>query len=504
MEYSKNPFTPTFGSVPPFLAGREHILRDINRGFINGPGDPNLSTIFTGARGTGKTALLSLLSETALEHGWIAANVSAMPGMLEDIIERTKEAADSYLSQPHARINGVQIGPVGIDWTYAQEAQGNWRTRMNGIFKQLEKHDIGLLITIDEVTVDLEEMLQFASVYQHFVREGKKVALLMAGLPYKVSALLRNDSVSFLRRSQYHQLGRITDVEIANAFRKTVEAVGRSITPEALEDAVKAVDGFPYMMQLVGYRTWDVSENSPQISASDVQQGSLGAFKQDRLTGLVEVVQGAGNVAHHRLDALGVRKGIGQRLLEVDRCLLEVFGQLEIVIGEVFLQLLGQFSGIEEILHADGTTGHLVFIGRADAATGRADLVGALGGFAGMVQRDVVRQDQRAAFGDLQAAAHIDTSGFQLVDFLQQRFGRQHDTVADVASHGRMQDTGRNQAQDGLLATDHQRVTGVVAALEAHDALRVVGQPIDDLALAFVTPLGADDDDVLCHFLLSL
>lgn len=185
MEYSKNPFTPTFGSVPPFLAGREHILRDINRGFINGPGDPNLSTIFTGARGTGKTALLSLLSETALEHDWIAANVSAMPGMLEDIIERTKEAADSYLSQPHARINGVQIGPVGIDWTYAQEAQGNWRTRMNGIFKQLEKHDIGLLITIDEVTVDLEEMLQFASVYQHFVREGKKVALLMQDCPTK-------------------------------------------------------------------------------------------------------------------------------------------------------------------------------------------------------------------------------------------------------------------------------------------------------------------------------
>lgn len=195
--------------------------------------------------------------------------------MLEDIIERTKEAADSYLSQSHARMNGVQIGPVGINWTYVQEAQGNWRTCMNGIFRQLEKHGIGLLITIDEVTVDLEEMLQFASVYQHFVREGKKVALLMAGLPYKVSALLRNDSVSFLRRSQYHQLGRITDVEIANAFRKTVEAGGRSITPEALEDAVKAVDGFPYMMQLVGYRTWDVSENSPKISAPDVQQGSL-------------------------------------------------------------------------------------------------------------------------------------------------------------------------------------------------------------------------------------
>lgn len=145
MQCSKSPFTPTFRSVPPFLANREHILRDINRGFINGPGDPNLSAIFTGARGTGKTALLSLLSKRRLNTAGSQQMSPAMPGMLEDIIERTKEAADSYLSQSHARMNGVQIGPVGIDWTYVQEAQGNWRTCMNGIFRQLEKHGIGLL-----------------------------------------------------------------------------------------------------------------------------------------------------------------------------------------------------------------------------------------------------------------------------------------------------------------------------------------------------------------------
>ena len=40
---------------------------------------------------------------------------------------------------------------------------------------------------------------------------------------------------------------------------------------------------------------------------------------------------------------------------------------------------------------------------------------------------------------------------------------------------------------------------GVVPALEADDALRVFGQPVDDFSLAFVTPLGADDDDVLAH-----
>jgi hypothetical protein len=35
-------------------------------------------------------------------------------------------------------------------------------------------------------------------------------------------------------------------------------------------------------------------------------------------------------------------------------------------------------------------------------------------------------------------------------------------------------------------------MAGVMSALEAHDALGVIGQPVDDLAFAFVTPLGAD------------
>src|SRR2546422_11773993 len=35
--------------------------------------------------------------------------------------------------------------------------------------------------------------------------------------------------------------------------------------------------------------------------------------------------------------------------------------------------------------------------------------------------------------------------------------------------------------------------------LEAHHPLGVVGEPVHDLALAFVTPLGAYDDDVLGH-----
>jgi DNA replication protein DnaC len=68
-EYGKrmpdNPFTPTFGSIPPLFAGRERMIEDVVTGLDNAPGDPNRSTIFIGARGTGKTALLAKIAEEA-------------------------------------------------------------------------------------------------------------------------------------------------------------------------------------------------------------------------------------------------------------------------------------------------------------------------------------------------------------------------------------------------------------------------------------------------------
>ena len=54
----------------------------------------------------------------------------------------------------------------------------------------------------------------------------------------------------------------------------------------------------------------------------------------------------------------------------------------------------------------------------------------------------------------------------------------------------------RQQGQLVDLAVDHQRVAGVVAALETHDDVRPVGQPVDDLALALVAPLGADNGHI--------
>lgn len=154
---------------------------------------------------------------------------------------------------------------------------------------------------------------------------------------------------------------------------------------------------------------------------------------------------------------------------------------------------------MEHVTQTQATTRDLVFIGRTDAATGSPDLGDATGLLARLVQTHMVGQDQRAGRRQTQAITHRHVVGFKLTDFLDQRFRRQHDTVADDAGLAWVEDAGRDQVEDGLLAVQHQGMTCVVATLETHDGAGGFGQQVDDLALAFITPLGAEHDYILAH-----
>lgn len=271
----ENPFTPSFGEIPAHLAGRKQIIENLNRAFSSARRKPELTTIVSGARGTGKTTLLTLLAHKAEERGWISVSTTALPGMLDDIEIRVRKHAAHLLDHESSHaLAGLGIPQViDVRFEKAEQPADNWRSRMEGLLDQLEAHGSGLLITVDEVDVELDEMVQLAAVYQHFVREERKVALLMAGLPHHVSALLSDKTVSFLRRAQTEQLGRIADFEIEDALLKTIRENGRDANPDGLKRATEAIGGFPFLMQLVGYRSWDANPKNELISYDDFQYG---------------------------------------------------------------------------------------------------------------------------------------------------------------------------------------------------------------------------------------
>jgi len=270
----KNPFTPSFGSIPPLLAGREQILQDILSGLENTPGDPNRTTIFVGARGTGKTVLLAKLSEEAAAQGWVSANVTATDGLLEEIVMQIKDnAADFLTTDSLSKITKIEVAGFGVSRTVADQPERTWRSRLTGMVKELNGQNVGLLITVDEVDTKCMPLRDLVDTYQHLVRERRNVALVMAGLPNNISQLLRDEKISFLRRAFQYRLDAVAEDEVAFALRKTIEFAGRTIKPEALKLAATSTKGFSFMIQLVGYNIWRQNPQNKAVSFEDVEHG---------------------------------------------------------------------------------------------------------------------------------------------------------------------------------------------------------------------------------------
>ena len=270
-----NPFTPSFGRVPPVLAGRDFMLNDILHALDEAGSAPDLCTLYTGPRGMGKTALMLHVAQRAGELGWISASTTAQDGMLEDLYEQAIENARSFVEDHESmRLASVGLGSfLKLEWERRSLESGNWRTRMGRLLEELNSQGVGLLFIVDEVRASVPEMVRLVTAVQHFFGERRKVALLMAGLPGDVSTLISHESVSFLRRAVRRNLELLYSDEVRIALQQTMQEAGKSISADALGCAVEAIGGFPYMMQLVGYRSWEASRDGSSVSLGHVLEG---------------------------------------------------------------------------------------------------------------------------------------------------------------------------------------------------------------------------------------
>ena len=93
-------------------------------------------------------------------------------------------------------------------------------------------------------------------------------------------------------------------------------------------------------------------------------------------------------------------------------------------------------------------------------------------------------------------AGHVDAQLDQHVE-LPEHHPRIHNGAgADQAGRVGIEDAGGNQVQFEHLVLHHDGVAGIHSALIAHHHIGGAAEEIGDLALALVTPLRTDDDDV--------
>lgn len=280
---AKNPFKPTAGATPPLLLGRDAELLAYAEALENAPGAPELLTLITGARGVGKTVMLTALGNKAMEHQWIVVDDTATPGFGERIAA-TVDRYRTELGKPErSRLAGVTlpsifgVGGGGITLTPAEPASPSWRDRVTALLEALAPHETGLVITIDEVhAASADELRQLAVDVQHFIREELPISLVLAGLPEAVEdILLKGDqSVStFLRRAERIQLLDVPVPLVAESLQKTITDSGRTITAEDAMRAAEATGGYPFAIQLVGYHVWRLADENGTITSEAVTKG---------------------------------------------------------------------------------------------------------------------------------------------------------------------------------------------------------------------------------------
>lgn len=289
----KNPFTPSFGVTPPLLAGRDELITEFADALGDGPGAGGRATLYTGARGAGKTVMLNAIEDKARAEGWLAISETATGGLVERL---TQSRLPELLRQldPDAvrrRLTALKVpltGGGGVDWETLEPhiVKVDLRGQINLLTELLAENETGLLITLDEIhRSEIGELREFAAIVQHAFREERELAFVAAGLSSAISDLLRDDVLTFLRRADRYHLGPVELDEVRRALEDPIVTAGRHVSAEALDVMVEGTQGYPFLIQLVGSHCWRVCRTADSISLADVESGVASA--QRRLGSLV-------------------------------------------------------------------------------------------------------------------------------------------------------------------------------------------------------------------------
>ncbi len=286
---SPNPFSPTFGVTPPVLAGRDDELAAFADALDGGPGAPGRASLYVGNRGVGKTVLLNAVEDLARSRGWEVVSETAASGLVGRLVDEHLPLVLRRLD-PDARRRGITGGSVsafGVGASVTTETedpyryQAGLRTQLSAAAELAETGGAGVVISVDEVHGARRDELRALTVtVQHAFREGRAVALVLAGLPSGISGLLRDDVVTFLRRADTYHLSSIDAAATETAIADPIADHGRTITPDALAAVVAASGGYPFMIQLLGYHLWRNRPDREVIDGADAEAAVTAARRR--------------------------------------------------------------------------------------------------------------------------------------------------------------------------------------------------------------------------------
>jgi DNA-binding transcriptional ArsR family regulator len=232
-------------------------MEDCTEALSSPVGHPGRASLLIGQRGFGKTSLLIEFAEIASELGYVTARVTANEQMLDEILQIIQSNGAKYIKERKKTLSGISAGALGfsfgLTFTEETERQFGFRVKLAMLLDKLAAYDKGVLLLIDEVQSTSPQMRELAATFQHLVGEEKNIAIVMAGLPSAISSVLNDEILTFLNRANKIYLDAIPEPEVFGFYLDCFTQLGVEIAEKPLSALAKAADGYPFMLQLLGY-----------------------------------------------------------------------------------------------------------------------------------------------------------------------------------------------------------------------------------------------------------
>lgn len=284
-----NPYTPGAGCIPPYLAGREQLIRSaemsLERLLQN---YPQRSVIYYGLRGVGKTVLLNTL-ETAAENLEIKyAHIEASENNL--FLNRLLNAFSKFLRQ----MSAIESAKTLVDKTsklitaftvtynitdnkFALEYSPDEHTA-SGI---LEDDLTEILVALGRCAKESQNAVcVFVDEFQYVTKEQAKaivtalhrcnqlrlpVMFFCAGLPKVIQVV--STACSYAERIFiFEEIGKLSEDEAQAAIIEPAASLDVKYESAALDRIVGITEGYPYFIQEFCSTIWDCADDGNLIT----------------------------------------------------------------------------------------------------------------------------------------------------------------------------------------------------------------------------------------------
>lgn len=245
---SSNPFSLSFGKKPFEYISRLSQTDTIIKDFTTEP-SPSQVYMITGIRGSGKTVMMSNISEYfSNEKDWLVIELSTERDLLLSL------ASKLYNSSFQAGIIEAKIDlsffGIGVEIKGASKIT-DIDVATEKMLKVIKRKKKKLLVTIDEV-VNNKSVREFSSMFQIYMRQDYPIYLLMTGLYENIYNLQNEKTLTFLYRAPKISLEPLNTGAVINSYRNIF-----NISEEAARQMYSLTKGYPFAFQVLGYLYWE-------------------------------------------------------------------------------------------------------------------------------------------------------------------------------------------------------------------------------------------------------